>query len=39
MLGTDLIDAMAKIDDRLIIMLNPDGLFAGVELARRQPTS
>ncbi len=37
--GTDLIDAMAKIDDRLIIMLNPDGLFAGVELARRQPTS
>lgn len=33
--GSSLIDAMAKIDDRLIIMLNPEGLFAGVELGAR----
>ncbi len=32
--GTDLIDAIAKVDDRLIILLNPEGLFSGIELAR-----
>ena len=29
--GTDFIDAIAKIDDRLVILLNPDGIFSGVE--------
>jgi purine-binding chemotaxis protein CheW len=31
--GTDLIDVIAKVEDRLIILLNPEGLFSGVELA------
>ncbi|MGO9321039.1 MAG: chemotaxis protein CheW [Solirubrobacteraceae bacterium] len=31
--GSDLIDVIAKVDDRLIILLNPEGLFSGVELA------
>lgn len=31
--GTDFIDAIAKIGDRLVILLNPEGLFSGVELA------
>jgi len=24
---------IAKIDDRLVLLLNPDGIFAGLELA------
>jgi purine-binding chemotaxis protein CheW len=31
--GTEFIDAIAKIDDRLVIMLNPEGIFSGVEFA------
>jgi len=31
--GTDFIDAVAKIADRLVILLNPEGIFAGVEFA------
>ncbi len=31
--GTDFIDAIAKIDDRLIVMLNPEGIFSGVEFS------
>lgn len=31
--GTDFIDAIAKVEDRLIILLNPDALFSGIELA------
>ena len=27
------IEAIAKIDDRLVVLLNPDGTFAGLELA------
>jgi purine-binding chemotaxis protein CheW len=30
--GAEFIDAIAKIDDRLVILLNPDGLLAGIEL-------
>jgi len=30
--GTEFIDAIAKIVDRLVIMLNPEGIFSGVEL-------
>jgi purine-binding chemotaxis protein CheW len=33
--GTDFIDAIAKVDDRLIILLNPESLFSGIELASR----
>jgi purine-binding chemotaxis protein CheW len=29
----DYVEAIAKVDDRLAILLNPDGLFAGVEIA------
>ena len=29
--GADFIDAIAKIDDRLVILLNPEGLFSGIE--------
>lgn len=29
----DFVEAIAKIDDRLAILLNPDGLFAGVQIA------
>ncbi len=32
--GADFIEAIAKIDDRLVILLNPDGIFAGLELER-----
>ncbi|HET7429485.1 MAG TPA: chemotaxis protein CheW, partial [Gaiellales bacterium] len=28
---SDYVEAIAKVDDRLAILLNPDGLFAGVE--------
>jgi purine-binding chemotaxis protein CheW len=31
--GNDFIDAIAKIDDRLVILLNPEGIFSGVEFA------
>jgi purine-binding chemotaxis protein CheW len=34
--GTELIDAIAKVQDRLIVLLDSDGLFAGTELVRRQ---
>ena len=27
--GAEFIEAIAKIDDRLVILLNPDGIFAG----------
>jgi purine-binding chemotaxis protein CheW len=30
---TDYVEAIATIGDRLVILLNPDGLFAGVEVA------
>ena len=30
---SDYVEAIAKVDDRLAILLNPDGLFAGVEIA------
>jgi purine-binding chemotaxis protein CheW len=29
--GADFIDAIAKIGDRLVILLNPEGIFSGVE--------
>jgi purine-binding chemotaxis protein CheW len=29
----DYVEAIAKVDDRLAILLNPDGLFAGVDIA------
>jgi purine-binding chemotaxis protein CheW len=31
--SADFIEAIAKIDDRLVVLLNPDGIFAGVEIA------
>jgi purine-binding chemotaxis protein CheW len=31
--GADFIEAIAKIGDRLIVLLNPDGIFAGLDLA------
>jgi purine-binding chemotaxis protein CheW len=31
--GTEFIDAIAKIGDRLVILLNPDGIFSGIGLA------
>jgi purine-binding chemotaxis protein CheW len=31
--GTDFIEGVAKIDDRLVVLLNPSGIFAGVEMA------
>ncbi|MGA2454627.1 MAG: chemotaxis protein CheW [Solirubrobacteraceae bacterium] len=34
--GGDFIDTIAKVEDRLIILLNLEGLFAGVELAERR---
>lgn len=30
--GTDLIDAVVKIDDRLVVLLDADAIFAGVAL-------
>ena len=33
--GTEMIDTIAKVDERLIVLLNPEGLFSGVELASR----
>lgn len=34
--GGDFIDTIAKVDDRLIILLNLEGLFSGIELADRR---
>jgi purine-binding chemotaxis protein CheW len=31
--GADCIEGIVKLDDRLVVLLNPDGLFARVELA------
>jgi len=31
--GTDFIEGVAKIEDRLVVLLNPNGIFAGVEMA------
>jgi len=31
--GSGFIDAIAKINDRLVILLNPEGIFSGVEFA------
>ncbi len=31
--GSELIEAIAKIGDRLVVLLNPDGVFAGVAFA------
>ena len=30
--GSASIEAIAKIDDRLVILLDPEGIFAGAEL-------
>jgi purine-binding chemotaxis protein CheW len=30
--GEDFIEAIAKIDDRLVVLLNPDGIFAGIQI-------
>lgn len=35
--GADLIDSIAKIDDRLVVLLDPDGIFAGIELSAHSP--
>ena len=31
--GAACIEGIAKLDDRLVVLLDPDGIFAGVELA------
>ncbi len=31
--GADFIEAIAKVDNRLIVLLNPDGIFAGLAIA------
>jgi purine-binding chemotaxis protein CheW len=31
--GGDFIDTIAKVEDRLIILLNLEGLFSGIDLA------
>ncbi|MFN8224903.1 MAG: chemotaxis protein CheW [Gaiellales bacterium] len=31
--ATELIEAIAKIEDRLVVLLSPDNIFAGVEIA------
>jgi purine-binding chemotaxis protein CheW len=31
--GTDFIEAIARIEDRLIVLLNPSGIFAGIDIA------
>src|SRR5690349_14569373 len=31
--GADCIEGIAKLGDRLVVLLNPDGIFSGVELA------
>jgi purine-binding chemotaxis protein CheW len=31
--SSDVIEAIAKIGDRLVILLNPEGIFSGIELA------
>lgn len=37
--GGDFIDTIAKVEDRLIILLNLEGLFSGIELAERRTAS
>jgi|SRR5271165_1973305 len=37
--GTDFIEAIAKVEDRLIILLDPERLFSGVELTSRPLTA
>jgi purine-binding chemotaxis protein CheW len=36
--GGDFIDTIAKVEDRLIILLNLESLFSGIELADRRTT-
>jgi purine-binding chemotaxis protein CheW len=31
--GADFIEAIARIEDRLVVLLDPDGIFAGAEIA------
>ena len=31
--GADCIEGIVKLDDRLVVLLNPDGIFSGTELA------
>jgi purine-binding chemotaxis protein CheW len=31
--GSELIEAVAKVDDRLVILLNPEELFSGLHFA------
>jgi purine-binding chemotaxis protein CheW len=31
--GADFIEAIAKVGDRLVVLLNPDGIFTGTEIA------
>lgn len=31
--GAEFIEAVARIDDRLVVLLDPDGIFAGAEIA------
>jgi len=31
--AADYVDAVAKVGDRLAVLLNPDGLLAGVQIA------
>jgi len=31
--GADMIDAVAKVDDRLVVLLNPEGIFSGFTFA------
>jgi purine-binding chemotaxis protein CheW len=31
--GTDCIDAIAKVDSRLVVLLDTDGIFAGIQIA------
>jgi purine-binding chemotaxis protein CheW len=37
--STDTIEAIAKIDDRLVILLNPEGLFAATPAADELPAA
>jgi purine-binding chemotaxis protein CheW len=37
--STDTIEAIAKIDDRLVILLNPEGLFAATPAADELPVA
>ena len=37
--GSDFIEAIAKIDDRLVVLLNPDGIFAGIDISAAATTA